>query len=206
MFYTTDENRHGLPHDPFKAIVSPRPIGWISTRSKAGAVNLAPYSFFNAISDRPKLVMFASAGMKDSAAFAIESGEFVANLATARLAQAVNRTSAPAARGASEFALAGLTELACRLVAAPRVGESPAALECRVTEWFVPKGLGGASSESVVVIGEVVGIHIDESILRDGRIDMAVAAPLARLGYLDYAVADTVFPIARPTMPDASDV
>ena len=147
-------------------------------------MNLAPYSFFNAISDRPKLVLFSSAGMKDSAAFAIESGAFVANLATAALARAVNRTSAPAPRGVSEFAIAGLTEAPCRLVAAPRVAESPAALECRVTEVLRPKGLDGAEGESVVVIGQVVGIHIDERILRDGRVDMAL----------------------RPRRPDGTDV
>ena len=206
MFYTTDRNAHGLPHDPFKAIVSPRPIGWISTRSKDGAVNLAPYSFFNAISDRPKLVMFSSAGMKDSAAFAIESGEFVANLATRELAEQLNKSSAPAPRGVSEFGFSGLTEAPCRIVSAPRVAESPAALECKVTQSFSPKGLDGTISENTVVIGEVVAIHIDEKILKDGMIDMALAAPLARLGYLDYAVADQVFQMRRPRMPDASDV
>ncbi|KQT57531.1 MULTISPECIES: flavin reductase family protein [unclassified Aureimonas] len=206
MFYTTDENRHGLPHDPFKAIVSPRPIGWISTRSKSGAVNLAPYSFFTAISDGPKLVMFSSVGMKDSASFAIESGEFVANLATGPLTHALNRSSAPAARGVSEFEIAGLTEAPCRLVAAPRVAESPAALECRVTEWFRPKALDGSDSENIVVIGQVVGIHLDERILKDGMIDVALAEPLSRLGYLDYAVTRDVFQLRRPREPDASDM
>ncbi|RYE76583.1 MAG: flavin reductase family protein [Hyphomicrobiales bacterium] len=206
MFYRTDTNQHGLPHDPFKAIVSPRPIGWISTRSKEGAVNLAPYSFFNAVSDGPKLVMFSSAGMKDSAAFAIESGEFVANLATTVLAAALVRSSAPAPRGVSEFAIAGLTEAACEIVAAPRVAESPAALECKVTEWFWPKGLDGQPSENVMVIGEVVGIHIDPSILVDGMIDTALAQPLSRLGYLDYAGAGPVFQMPRPKRPDASDL
>ena len=206
MFYRTDTNQHGLPHDPFKAIVSPRPIGWISTRSKDGAVNLAPYSFFNAVSDGPKLVMFSSAGMKDSAAFAIESGEFVANLATTTLAAALVRSSAPAPRGVSEFAIAGLTEAACEIVAAPRVAESPAALECKVTEWFWPKGLDGTPSGNVMVIGQVVGIHLDESILTDGMIDPALSQPLARLGYLDYATTDGVFQMARPRRPDASDV
>ena len=205
MFYRTDDNRHGLPHDPFKAIVSPRPIGWISARALNGDVNLSPYSFFNAVSDRPKLVMFSSAGMKDSASFAIESGEFVVNLATRALASAMNRSSAPAPRGTSEFAIAGLTETPCELVAAPRVGESPAALECKVTEWFWPKGLDGAPSENVMVIGQVVGIHIDESILVDGMVDMALAQPLSRLGYLDYAVADTVFQMVRPRRPDGTD-
>ena len=206
MFYTTDTNRHGLPHDPFKAIVAPRPIGWISTRAGDGTVNLAPYSFFNALSDKPKLVMFSSVGLKDSASLAIETGEFVANLATRALAEAVNRTSAPAGRGMSEFAIAGLTEAECRLVAAPRVAESPAALECKVTQSFRPKALGGGESANTVVIGEVVGIHIDENILRDGMIDMALAEPLSRLGYLDYAVNDSVFQMRRPQKADASDV
>ncbi|SJZ50801.1 flavin reductase family protein [Consotaella salsifontis] len=206
MFYETRDNRHGLPHDPFKAIVAPRPIGWISTRTGSGAVNLAPYSFFNAISDQPKLVMFSSAGMKDTATFAIESGEFVANLATEALAEAVNRSSAPAPRGESEFAIAGLTEAPCILVAAPRVAESPAALECKVTEWFHPKSLEGDASANVVVIGEVVGIHLDESIIKDGIVDMTLARPLARLGYFDYSAASQVFQMRRPKAPDASDI
>ena len=206
MFYTTDTNDHGLPHDPFKAIVAPRPIGWISTRSTAGQVNLAPYSFFNAISDGPKLVLFSSVGMKDSASFAIESGEFVANLATRSLARHLNRSSAPAERGVSEFGFSGLTEAACRLVAAPRVAESPAALECKVTQHFRPKGLDGALSDNTVVIGQVVAIHIDEAIIRDGLIDMTLAEPLSRLGYMDYAVTDSVFVMDRPRRPDASDV
>ncbi|MEF2073623.1 flavin reductase family protein [Consotaella aegiceratis] len=206
MFYETADNRHGLPHDPFKALVAPRPIGWISTRSTAGAVNLAPYSYFNAVSDRPKLVMVSSAGMKDTVSFAIESGEFVANLATSDLAEAMNRSSAPAARGESEFIVAGLTEAPCKLVAAPRVAESPAALECKVTEWFRPKGLDGAPSDNVMLLGQVVGIHIDERILKDGRIDLSLARPLSRLGYLDYAAVAEVFAMPRPKLPDASDL
>lgn len=206
IFYTTDRNEHGLPHDPFKAIVSPRPIGWISTRARDGSVNLAPYSFFNAVSDSPKLVMFSSAGMKDSASIAVETGEFVANLATEGLARQLNRTSADAPRGVSEFSIAGLTEAPCRLVAAPRVAESPAALECRVTESFHPKRIDGAPSHYFMVIGEVVAIHIDEAILKDGMIDMTLARPLSRLGYLDYAVTAEVFQMTRPRTPDASDV
>ena len=206
MFYTTDRNDHGLPHDPFKAIVAPRPIGWISTRSSSGAVNLAPYSFFNAISDGPKLVMFSSVGVKDSASFAVESGEFVANLATEALARHLNKTSAPAERGDSEFGFSGLTEAPCRLIAAPRVAESPAALECKVTQSFRPTALDGSLSENTIVIGQVVAIHIDESIIRDGMIDMALARPLARLGYMDYAVSADVFQMNRPRTPDASDV
>jgi flavin reductase (DIM6/NTAB) family NADH-FMN oxidoreductase RutF len=198
MFYETATNDHGLPHDPFKAIVAPRPIGWISTRAKDGTTNLAPYSFFNALSDRPKLVMFASSGMKHSASIAIETGEFAVNLATRDLAEAVNLSSAPAPMGASEFALTGLTEAPCRLIAAPRVAQAPAALECRLTQWFRPVGLDGAEGETVMVIGEVVGIHIDERILRDGRIALDLARPLSRLGYLDFASADEAFEMRRP--------
>ncbi|MBV8662089.1 MAG: flavin reductase family protein, partial [Hyphomicrobiales bacterium] len=133
MFYETRQrDKTVLPHDPFKAIVSPRPIGWISTRSLDGRVNLAPYSFFNAFSSAPPLVGFSSEGLKDSASFARESGEFVANLATFDLMQAMSETSAPLPRGASEFEHAGLTMAPCRLVAAPRVAEAHAALECKV--------------------------------------------------------------------------
>lgn len=196
---------HGLAHDPLNAIVAPRPIGWISTRSREGAANLAPYSFFNAISDDPKLVLFASSGIKDTATFAADSGEFVVNLATRPLAEAMNRSSATAPRGTSEFALAGLTEAPCRLVAAPRVAESPAALECRVTQSFHPTGLDGAASPTLVVIGQVVGIHIDERILRDGMIAADLAEPLTRLGYLDYAVTRETFAMRRPRLPDAGD-
>lgn len=206
MFYETAANRHGLAHDPFKALVSPRPIGWISTRSPEGHVNLAPYSFFNAVSDDPMIVMFASAGMKDTARFAIASGEFVANLATADLATAVNVTSAPAPAGASEFAISGLTEERSRIVSAPRVGEAAASLECRVTEHFQPKTLSGGRSSWTMVFGEVVGIHIADRVIREGRVDMGLAKPLARLGYLDYSVADAVFEMHRPRRPDGSDV
>ncbi len=204
MFYETGRNDHGLPHDPFKAIVAPRPIGWISTRSASGATNLSPYSFFNAISDDPKLVMFSSSGAKDTSTFAIESGEFVVNLATAALAEAMNRSSAAAPRGVSEFAIAGLTEAPCRLVGAPRVLEAPAALECKVTQSFRPARLDGTESSSVVVIGQVVGIHIDERILRDGMIAIDLAEPLTRLGYLDYAVTRETFAMRRPRNPDGT--
>ncbi|MER0237351.1 flavin reductase family protein [Fulvimarina sp. MAC8] len=205
MFYTTDTNDHGLPHDPFKAIVSPRPIGWISTIDSKGIANLSPYSFFNAIGDHPKLVMVSSSGIKDMVRTAIETGEFVCNLATGNLARQVVKTSAAAPPDVDEFEIAGLTKAPSRLIKAPRVAESPAALECVVTQSFRPRGRNGESA-NVVVIGEVVGIHIDESILSEGRIDMARAAPLARLGYLDYSVADEVFAMKRPQRPDGSDV
>jgi flavin reductase (DIM6/NTAB) family NADH-FMN oxidoreductase RutF len=157
MFYATAErDRAKLPHDPFKAIVAPRPIGWISTRALDGRINLAPYSFFNGFSRAPPIVGFSSEGWKDSASFAKESGEFVANLATHDLQGAMNETSAPFDRGDNEFARAGLTMAECRLVAAPRVAESPAALECKVVEVVEIRTLSGTLSGAVLTLGEVV--------------------------------------------------
>ena len=198
MFYDTAENRHGLPHDPFKAIVSPRPIGWIGTRAADGSLNLAPYSFFNAVSDRPKLVMFSSSGYKDSVRNIEETGEFTASFASRNLSEAVNATSAPAPHGESEFEIAGLTPVEGWLVRAPFVGEAFAALECRMTDIYRPKGLDGVVSESYVVFGAVVGIHIRDEAIRDGRFDMATVRPLARLGYMDYCDGGDVFEMMRP--------
>lgn len=197
MFYETASG-HGLPHDPFKAIVAPRPIGWISTRARDGRVNLAPYSFFNAISTRPYLVMFSSEGEKDSVAFARDSGEFAVNLVTRDLFEAMNASSVEAPRGMSEFPIAGVSSAACRLIAAPRVGEAHAALECRVTEIAEPRDLAGHSAGVFMVIGEVVGVHIDDAMLVDGLFDIARAGNLGRLGYMDYAAVSEVFSAARP--------
>ena len=191
MFYETATNRHGLPHDPFKAIVSPRPIGWIGTRAGDGSFNLAPYSFFNAISDRPKLVMFSSSGYKDSVRNIEATGEFTAS-------EAVNMTSVTAPHGESEFEIAGLTPVEGTLVKAPFVGEAFAALECRMTEMFQPKGLDGSASDCYVVIGAVVGIHIRDEAIRDGRFDVTAVRPLARLGYMDYCDGGDVFEMTRP--------
>ena len=199
MFYDTAANRHGLPHDPFKAIVSPRPIGWIGTRAADGSLNVAPYSFFNAISDRPKLVMFSSSGYKDSVRNIEATGEFTASFASRNLSEAVNKTSIAAPHGESEFAIAGLTPVDGTLVNAPFVGEAYAALECRMTEMFQPKGLDGEPSDNYVVIGQVVGIHIRDEAIRDGRFDMATVRPLARLGYMDYCDGGDVFQMVRPT-------
>lgn len=199
MFYDTAANRHGLPHDPFKAIVSPRPIGWIGTRAADGSLNVAPYSFFNAISDRPKLVMFSSSGYKDSVRNIEATGEFTASFASRNLSEAVNKTSIAAPHGESEFQIAGLTPVDGTLVNAPFVGEAYAALECRMTEMFQPKGLDGEPSDNYVVIGQVVGIHIRDEAIRDGRFDMATVRPLARLGYMDYCDGGDVFQMVRPT-------
>ena len=201
MFYETgSRDKTKLPHDPFKAIVAPRPIGWISTRARDGRVNLAPYSFFNGFASNPPIVGFSSdGGYKDSATFAKDSGEFVANLATLALRDPMNATSAPLPRGRSEFEHAGLTMAECRLVAAPRVKESPASLECRVVEIVEIRDRTATWSGHVLILGEVVGVHIDEAFIRDGRFDIARAQPLARCGYQDYAVVESVFSLARPT-------
>ena len=200
MFYEPGQrDKAALPHDPFKAIVAPRPIGWISTRALDGRVNLAPYSFFNGFSSSPPIVGFASdGGYKDSAAFARESGEFVANVATSGLRDAMNATSAPLPRGQSEFVYAGLTMADCRLVSAPRVKESPASLECKVVEIVEIRDRTGRWSGNVLVMGEVVGVHLDEAYLRDGRFDIVRAKQLARCGYSDYTVVEQVFSLARP--------
>lgn len=199
MFYRPEERpADRLPHDPFKAIVAPRPIGWISTLDRSGRANLAPYSFFNAIGSRPALVMFSSEGMKDTAANVAETGEFVCNLATWDLRLAMNATSAPLPRGASEFAAAGLTPAPCRVVAAPRVAESPVALECRAIEVKELVGLDGRPTGNHMVIGQVVGVHIDDAMIVDGRFDLTRARPIARCGYKDYAVVTELFELERP--------
>ncbi|MGG7579798.1 flavin reductase family protein [Rhizobium sp. Nf11,1] len=203
MFYTTDSNRHGLAHDPFKAIVSPRPIGWIGSKGRDGSINLAPYSFFNAVADRPKLVMFSSAGRKDSQRNAGETGAFTCNFVSRDLAEKMNLSSAALPYGNSEFDFAGLTPKQSKLIDSPYVGEAYAVLECRVTEIIEPKTLSGAPSENVLVFGEVVGIHIDEAIVRDGRLDMSIARPVARMGYMDYSEGSDVFEMFRPQIPKA---
>ncbi|MGF9691304.1 flavin reductase family protein [Rhizobium sp. 0TCS1.26] len=200
MFYTTDSNRHGMAHDPFKAIVSPRPIGWIGTRGTDGSRNLSPYSFFNIVSDQPKIVMFSSSGRKHSLKNAEETGVFTASLVSRHLVDRMNASSAAVEYGVDEFLLAGLTPKAGGVVDAPYVAEAYAALECRVTQIIQPHGLDGHASTSIMVFGEVVGIHISEEIIRDGRIDMQLARPVARMGYMDYADGGTdVFQLKRPS-------
>lgn len=198
MFYTPAAADHGLPHDPFKAIVAPRPIGWISSVDGQGRVNLAPYSFFNAFSTSPPIVGFSSEGAKDSVSFVRETGEFVCNLVGFDMRDAMNATSAPLPRGESEFAHAGLEAEPSRLVRPPRVKGVPAALECRLTEIVTLKTAAGEALERFLVLGEVVGVHIDERYLRNGRFDTAAARPIARCGYADYAVVTELFSIARP--------
>jgi flavin reductase (DIM6/NTAB) family NADH-FMN oxidoreductase RutF len=205
MFYDALENKHGLAHDPFKALIVPRPIGWISTVSANGTANLAPYSFFNAVAEKPHYVVFGSAGVKDSLANIEETKEFVCNIATYDLREHMNMSSAAVPRGVDEFPLAGLTAVKSNLVAAPRVKEAAAAFECRLHQVMPLPGAGKYQQAYHLVIGLVVGIHIDDRFIKDGIIDTAAMKPIARLGYMDYAVVtpETMFSINRPDV-DAS--
>lgn len=187
-----------LPHDPFKALIAPRPIGWVTTMSRTGALNLAPYSFFNAICERPPIILFSSDGQKDSVTFAEETREFVWNMPTYDLRDAMNATSAPLPRGVSEFGPAGLDSAPSRLVAPPRVAASPAALECKVIEIRTVTDLAGRPTSNHLVIGQVIGIHIDERFIRNGIVDTAAMRPIARCGYMDYAIGDHMFTLQRP--------
>jgi flavin reductase (DIM6/NTAB) family NADH-FMN oxidoreductase RutF len=190
---------HRLPHDPFKAIVAPRPIGWISTVDAAGRVNLAPYSFFNAVCDNPPMVAFSSSGRKDTQRNVEATGEFVANLATRRHADAMNRTAAPFPPGVDEMAAAGLAAAASRLVRPPRVADVPAALECRLVTVLPLADLDGRPTANTLFIGQVVGVHVDPAYLRDGLFDMAAAGTIARCGYAhDYAEVASLFRMPRP--------
>ena len=189
---------HGLKHDPLKAIVAPRPIGWISTFAEDGTANLAPYSFFNLVSDRPKIVMFASVGWKDSATNAAQRGAFAANLATGAFRDAVNASSAAFERHESEFSALDLAMERCTAIDAPMIAEADAVLECTVTETLVPKTASGSDADAVVVFGEVVGFHIADALMRGGRFDSAAAGLLSRLGYFDYGVTDSTFEMKRP--------
>lgn len=173
---------HGLPHDPFNAIVGPRPIGWISSLSQAGVPNLAPYSFFNGFNYVPPIVGFASVGAKDTLRNVQETGEFVWNLATRSLAEAMNLTSMAAAPEVDEFTLAGLTAAPSRLVKAPRVAESPVSFECRVTQVVQLQRADGETVPTWLILGEVVGVHIAEAALTEGIYDTAAAGHILRGG------------------------
>lgn len=206
MFYGTLENKHGLKHDPFKSLIAPRPIGWISTVSRDGICNIAPYSFFNAMSEKPHYVVFGSAGMKDTLRNVAETGEFVCSLSTWDLREHMNTTSAAVPHGVDEFPLAGLTAQASKLVKPPRVKESPAALECKHFQTInLPPAGPGQKEGYAMVIGLVVGIHIDDRFVSNGIVDTGAMRPIARLGYMDYSVVtpETIFAMDRPGV-DAS--
>lgn len=192
MFYRPAEG-HGLPHSPFSAIVSPRPIGWISTRAATGD-NLAPYSFFNAVGYTPPQVMFAG-DYRDSMANAMESGVFAVNIVAEAALDAMNQTSARYPRGTDEFVAAGVEKAECLAIDCPRVAHAPATLECRVVR------LVDLLGPERLLIGEVVGIHIRDDCLIDGRLDVTRYVPAARLGYHDYAFVREVVALRRPKDP-----
>ena len=193
-----DAKAHGLRYDPLKAIVAPRPIGWISTYGEDGSTNLAPYSFFNLVSDSPKIVMFSSVGWKDTATNAKARGAFAANLATQRMIEAMNESSAAFESGRSEFEEVGLTPAKCRDVDAPMIADADAVLECVVTEIIIPRTVEGTDSSAVMVLAQVVSYHIADRLMIDGRFSSAEARLLSRLGYFDYATVDETFELRRP--------
>lgn len=199
MFYEPKDG-HPLPHNPFNAIVTPRPIGWISTRGADGADNLAPYSFFNAVAYVPPQVMFASTsakpdrdGTKDSVANIRDTGVFCVNIVSHALRDAMNATSATLPAGFDEFAHAGLTKGEAQTVNCPYVADAPAVLECRMTQIVKIEG-----AANYVVFGEVTGVHMKDECIKNGRFDVTTYHPLSRLGYRDYAVVENVFELARP--------
>ncbi len=201
MFYETARKNHGLPFTPFKALVAPRPIGWISTLSVDGRTNLAPYSYFNAVSSDPDMVVFSSHGWKDSVENIDKTGEFVCNYVGEDFTNAMNASSAAAPHGTSEFDLAGLEPEASSMVKPPRIRSIPAALECRSTDIIELKDIHGNRGEHYMVIGQVVGIYIDDDYITNGRFDVAKARPITRLGYKDYASFGELFELDRPSWP-----
>jgi flavin reductase (DIM6/NTAB) family NADH-FMN oxidoreductase RutF len=201
MHYDTALRNHGLRHDPFKALVVPRPVGWVATLDTNGRRNLAPYSFFNAVSDRPPMLMFSSGGHKDSLRNIEDTGEFTCSIASHPLRDAMNLSSAPVKPGVDEFELAGLQAAASHYVQPPRVALSPAAFECRLWKTVALPGLHeGEPGVYTVVFGRVVGVYIADAIIRDGLVDTGAMQALARLGYMDYAVVtpESMFTLNRP--------
>lgn len=195
MFYDAVANTHGLPMDPFYALVAPRPIAWISTLSKSGKANLAPYSFFNAFAHNPSYIAFGSSGLKHSLRNVEETGEFVVNLATYDLREAMNLSSA--VTGEDEFEFAGLAKADCVKVKPPRVAASPVSLECRHFQ-TVPLPNDAGEVNDYLVIGRVVGVHIDDRYIVDGRVSAASMKLIARLGYAEYATVEQVWKMRRP--------
>jgi flavin reductase (DIM6/NTAB) family NADH-FMN oxidoreductase RutF len=208
MFYDAARRDHGLALDPLKSLIVPRPIGWISTVDGQGRVNLAPYSFYNGVGEHPPMVYFAVTGTygdtptKHSRMNAEETGEFVVNMVAGTLGEKMNITTAMVAYGIDEMKLAGLTPAPCRLVKPPRVAESPVALECRYWRTIeLPTEKGHEAKRGSVVFGQVVGVHIDDGILKDGRVDVMAFRPVARLGYSEYTTTENVWKMRRPDDP-----
>ncbi|WP_299557483.1 flavin reductase family protein [uncultured Sulfitobacter sp.] len=199
MFYRPADG-HGLPHNPFNAIVTPRPIGWISTRDAQGRDNIAPYSFFNGVAYTPPQVMFASTGVKDdvdgtkdSMVNIRETGVFCVNIVEYAARDAMNASSATLPHGTDEFAAAGIAKAQCDQIDCPRVADAPASLECRMTQIVQIKG-----AANFVCFGEVIGVHLRDDCIREGRFDLKAFEPLSRLGYRDYTRVTEIFEIIRP--------
>ena len=188
MFYEPGKNNHGLPHDPYNAIVGPRPIGWITSMSAKGEINLAPYSFFNSVSSAPPMVMFASDGRKDTIEFVEDTGEFVCNLAVWDLRTKVKDTSRSFPRGVNEMAAVGLDAAPSLLVRPPRVKASPCALECKWLQTVRLTDIDGNTAPRFIAFGQVVGVHIDEKFIKDGLLNTGAMRPIARAGYQEYFV------------------
>ncbi|HEV8395445.1 MAG TPA: flavin reductase family protein [Vicinamibacterales bacterium] len=207
MFYETAQNDHGLRYNPLKACVMPRPLGWITSMSAAGLVNLAPFSFFNILSYDPAFVMFSAGtherdgGPKDTVANVEATGEFVYNMATWAQREAMNQTASIVERGVDELRAAGLEACPSRLVRPPRVAGSPVHFECRLHDIVTLPGRTPAAKHSLV-IGQVVAVHIDDAALTpDGRVDVLKLRPIARLGYQEYTSVDSVFEMEK-SMPE----
>ena len=199
MFFYEPSKGHGLPHDPFNAIVGPRPIGWISTSDANGVLNLAPYSFFNAFNYYPPIIGFSSIGRKDTLNNIEATGTFCWNLATKPLAQQMNQSCAFVGPEVDEFKISGLTPIPSRVVATPRVKESPVSFECKVTQIVQLEGADKAKCESWLILGEVVAVHIAEHLLKDGVFDTAAGQPIFRGGGpADYFELGPIFKMARP--------
>ena len=205
MVFYEPEKGHGLESDPFKCFVVPRPIGWITTLDASGILNLAPYSYFNAVGDDPPTVMFSSSAgdtsdrKKDTWRNVETTGEFVCNLVTWELREQMNKTSDMVASDVDEADLSGLEMIASRLVRPPRVKCSPVHLECRYLKTVtIPQNGNYAPGDNGLIIGQVVGVHVDDAIIVDGRIDLSKVRPVARLGYAEYAVVDTIFRMVPP--------
>ncbi len=199
--YYEPRNGHGLKHDPFNAIVGPRPIGWISSHDAEGHVNLAPYSFFNGFNYHPPIIGFSSVGWKDSVSNIQETKEFCWNLATKHIGEQMNMTSASVPHETDEFTISGLTKVPSRKVKVPRVGESLASFECKLTQLIQLQGADGAKVDAWMVFGEVVAVHIDKRLIKDGVYQTADAHPILRAGRMgDYAEIrpDMMFEMARP--------
>ncbi len=200
MFYDALENKHGLKHDPFKALMAPRPIGWIGTVSNDGIANLAPYSFFNAVGDRPHYVVFGSGGIKDSLRNVQENGEFTCSMSTWDLREHMNMSSAAVPANVDEFPLSGLTGVRGKLVKAPYVKEAAAVFECKLHQVIELPAIAPQKGGFSMVVGYVVGIHIDDRFVKDGIVNTSEMRPLGRMGYMEYAVVtpETTFSMNRP--------